>query len=51
MTDKEQQIRVKILPQLDRFVSHLWDNVSSKEGRKLEQIVMELELLLNDSDD
>lgn len=47
MTDKEMQIRVNILPQLERLANLLWDNERGIEGRKLDKITEELITILN----
>ncbi len=51
MTDKEQQIRAKILPQLSSFATHLWDTDSPTLGRKLDKIASELLDILDQDDD
>jgi hypothetical protein len=45
---KEQQIRVMIIPQLLYLASHLWDNEHDGEGRKLDKIIEELTVILNE---
>ena len=47
MTDKEQQIRLEVLPQLESLANHLWDNQRGVEGRKLDKIVDKLAQILN----
>lgn len=53
MTDKERQIRVNILPQLERFSDDLFDYYCSDEPalqymvRKLDKITEELITILN----
>jgi hypothetical protein len=42
MTDKEQQIRFEIVPQLESLANHLWDNQLQSEGRKLDNIADKL---------
>ena len=50
MTDKEQQIRTEILPQLNSLATHLWDTNSSL-GRKLDKIAFELLDILDKEND
>jgi hypothetical protein len=47
MTNKEQQIRTEILPQLETLACFLWDNQRVTEGRKLDKIVDNLIKILN----
>jgi hypothetical protein len=47
MTDKEQQIRLEVLPQLESLANHLWDNQRVVEGRKMDKIVDKLAQILN----
>jgi hypothetical protein len=51
MTDKEQQIRIEILPQLSSFATHLWDTGSPTLGRKLDKIAFELLDILDKEND
>jgi hypothetical protein len=52
MTDKEQQIRVEILPQLNTLASILWDdgNTPPQRARRLDKIIDELTNILNQED-
>lgn len=50
MTDKEQQILLEVLPQLESLANHLWDNERGVEGRKLDKIVDKLTEILNQND-
>ena len=56
MTNKEQQIRRSILPQLERFSDELFDDYVSDypplrySVRKLDQITEELITILNQED-
>jgi hypothetical protein len=47
MTNKEEKIRIEILPQLDSLANFLWDNQRGIEGRKLDKIVDNLIKILN----
>jgi len=49
MTDKEQQIRVEILPQLNTLANSLWDdgNTPPQRARRLDKIIDELTVILN----
>lgn len=49
MTDKEQEIRIEILPRLGTLVNHLWDNERGVEGRALDRIVDDLVNLLEET--
>jgi hypothetical protein len=51
MTDKEQQIRVEILPQLESLANQLWDDGQSPDGRRLDKILDELRNILNNEND
>lgn len=51
MTDKEQRIRVEILPQLDSLAAKLFDIHHPAVGRKLDKIVDELTAILNQEND
>lgn len=46
MTDKEQQIRAKIIPQLNTLAGVLWDD-NPQRARKLDKIIEELGDILN----
>ena len=50
MTDKEQQIRVKIIPQLNSLASVLWDDFNPQRARKLDKIIEELGDILYQED-
>jgi hypothetical protein len=50
MTEKEQQIRVEILPQLNSLTNHLWDT-NSTFARKLDKIAFELLDILDKEND
>ena len=50
MTDKEQRIRVEILPQLDSLAARLFDISEPAEGRRLDKIIDELTAILNQED-
>ena len=47
---KEQQIRVKIIPQLNNLASVLWDDVNPQRARKLDKIIEELGDILYQED-
>ncbi len=51
MTDKEQQIRVEILPQLESLANQLWDDGQSPDGLRLDKILDELRNILNNEND
>lgn len=51
MTDKEQRIRVEILPQLDSLAATLFDIYQATEGRRLDKIIDELAAILNQEND
>jgi hypothetical protein len=53
MTDKEQQIRVEIIPQLNTLASILWDdgNTPPQRARRLDKIIDELTEILNQEND
>jgi hypothetical protein len=51
MTEKEQEILIKILPQLNSFVNHLWETGNPNLGIKLDKITSELLDILDDSND
>lgn len=50
MTDKEQQIRVKIIPQLNGLANVLWDDGNGPLGRRLDTIIGELGDILHQED-
>jgi hypothetical protein len=50
MTDKEQQIRVKIIPQLNSLANVLWDDGNPVDGGKLDKIIEELGDILYQED-
>jgi hypothetical protein len=52
MTDKEQQIRVQILPQLNSLANILWDdgNTPPQRARRLDNIIDGLTNILNQQD-
>jgi hypothetical protein len=47
---KEQQIRAMIIPQLESLACYLWDD-SSMNGRKLDKIINQLTVILNEGDE
>jgi hypothetical protein len=51
MTNKEQQIRTEIIPQLNSFINHLWDTGNPTLGYKLDKIAFELLDILDQDDD
>jgi hypothetical protein len=53
MTEKEQLILIKILPQLESLANHLWDNdnLNPMVGRKVDRITDELRNILNKEND
>lgn len=52
MIDKEQQIRVEIIPRLNRFVNILWDcpNTPPQRARLLEKLVDALTQILDSNE-
>lgn len=50
---KEQQIRAMIIPQLEYLASHLWDTDTQYlgNGRKLDKIINQLTIILNEGDE
>lgn len=51
MTNKEQQILVEVLLQLNSLASHLIDNYQAVESRKLDKIIDQLTTIFNQTDD
>lgn len=53
MENKEQEIRVKIIPQLNTLASILWDDPDTPpaRARRLDMIIDELTAILNQNDD
>ena len=51
MTDKEQQIRVEIVPQLESLADQLWDDGQCPDGRRLDRILDELRNILDKEND
>jgi|LakMenEpi03Aug12_release.lakeMendotaPanAssembly.Ray.scaffolds.fasta_scaffold2368957_1 hypothetical protein len=51
-TDKEQQIRVEIIPRLNRFVDMLWDcpNTPPQRARLLGKLVDSLTQILDSNE-
>ena len=47
---KEQQIRAMIIPQLESLSCYLWDD-SSMNGRKLDKIINQLTIILNEGEE
>lgn len=50
MITKEQEIRVKIIPQLNSLANTLWDDGNSPLGRRLDTIIEELGDILYQED-
>jgi hypothetical protein len=48
---KEQQIRVMIIPQLESLACYLLDTEYFSKGRKLDKIINQLTVILNEVDE
>lgn len=48
--DKEKELRVKILPQLESLADYLWDNEGRMHCRRLDKIIDEFNAILSSDD-